>query len=215
MDEQVVALEDYFTVRNEVTGDIDYLLFPGDVENYANPGNVINCQCDYEILSNSPNYDNYQDTVHMIDDTAQIHSRLGTTSFNVTEYPNRNLIIGQHQGRPSFISNNKILEAYDNLPKTLQDNIEKIYVFDKELYNINGKYILGQASVDNNLINLYKSPRSIGVYKDHVIPHESGHLIYNRIDEVAYKNAIRQDEILNSIRGKSPYILSVMPNLKG
>jgi len=52
MDGEVIELEERFTVTNEVTGDVDFLLFPGDVENYSNVGNVINCKCDVEYLIN-------------------------------------------------------------------------------------------------------------------------------------------------------------------
>lgn len=57
MDDEIVELEDMFEVKNEVSGDIDHLLFPGDVENYHNPGNIINCGCTYEIISDYSDYE--------------------------------------------------------------------------------------------------------------------------------------------------------------
>jgi hypothetical protein len=50
MDGTIVPIGEKFVVVNEVTGDVDYLDFPGDVENYSNPGNVINCGCDVEYI---------------------------------------------------------------------------------------------------------------------------------------------------------------------
>lgn len=50
MDGETVDLTESFTVMNEVTGDIDYLRFPLDVENDHNGcSNICNCGCSYEI----------------------------------------------------------------------------------------------------------------------------------------------------------------------
>lgn len=50
MDGETVPLSDKFEVINEVTGDVDYLLFPGDVSNdHNNCSNICNCGCTYEI----------------------------------------------------------------------------------------------------------------------------------------------------------------------
>ena len=50
MDGETVPLTSPFEVVNEVTGDVDYLLFPGDVSNdHNNCSNICNCQCSYEI----------------------------------------------------------------------------------------------------------------------------------------------------------------------
>ena len=50
MDGETVALTEKFEVVNEVTGDVDYLLFPGDVSNdHNNCSNICNCGCSYEI----------------------------------------------------------------------------------------------------------------------------------------------------------------------
>ena len=50
MDGETVDLTEKFEVVNEVTGDVDYLLFPGDVENdHNNCSNICNCGCSYEI----------------------------------------------------------------------------------------------------------------------------------------------------------------------
>lgn len=46
MDEQTVNLNGKFEVLNEVTGDLDFLLFPGDIDNDDhNCSNICNCQC--------------------------------------------------------------------------------------------------------------------------------------------------------------------------
>ena len=51
MDGETVALTESFEVVNEVTGDVDYLRFPGDVENdHNNCSNICNCGCSYEII---------------------------------------------------------------------------------------------------------------------------------------------------------------------
>ena len=50
MDGETVDLTESFEVVNEVTGDVDYLRFPGDVENdHNNCSNICNCGCSYEI----------------------------------------------------------------------------------------------------------------------------------------------------------------------
>ena len=50
MDGETVPLSSKFTVENEVTGDIDYLLFPSDVVGDTNNcSNICNCGCTYEI----------------------------------------------------------------------------------------------------------------------------------------------------------------------
>jgi len=50
MDGETVRFSEKFRVENEVTGDIDYLRFPADIENDTNNGsNTINCGCAYEI----------------------------------------------------------------------------------------------------------------------------------------------------------------------
>ena len=50
MDGETVDLTAKFEVVNEVTGDVDYLRFPGDVENdHNNCSNICNCGCTYEI----------------------------------------------------------------------------------------------------------------------------------------------------------------------
>ena len=50
MDGETVPLESKFEVVNEVTGDVDYLLFPGDVSNdHHGCSNICNCKCSYEI----------------------------------------------------------------------------------------------------------------------------------------------------------------------
>lgn len=50
MDGETVGLNEKFEVENSQTGDIDYLLFPGDVSNdHNNCSNICNCQCTYEI----------------------------------------------------------------------------------------------------------------------------------------------------------------------
>lgn len=50
MDGETVDLTEKFEVVNEVTGDVDYLLFPGDVSNdHNNCSNICNCGCSYEI----------------------------------------------------------------------------------------------------------------------------------------------------------------------
>ncbi len=53
MDGETVNLTEPFEVVNEVTGDVDYLRFPGDVENdHNNCSNICNCGCSYEINQN-------------------------------------------------------------------------------------------------------------------------------------------------------------------
>lgn len=50
MDGESVPLTAKFEVVNEVTGDVDYLLFPNDVANdHNNCSNLCNCQCTFEI----------------------------------------------------------------------------------------------------------------------------------------------------------------------
>lgn len=50
MDGETIPLTEKFEVENSQTGDIDYLLFPGDVANdHNNCSNICNCQCSYEI----------------------------------------------------------------------------------------------------------------------------------------------------------------------
>lgn len=50
MDGETVNLTEPFEVVNEVTGDVDMLRFPGDVENdHNNCSNICNCGCSYEI----------------------------------------------------------------------------------------------------------------------------------------------------------------------
>lgn len=50
MDGETVDITEKFEVINEVTGDVDYLLFPGDVANdHNNCSNICNCGCSYEI----------------------------------------------------------------------------------------------------------------------------------------------------------------------
>lgn len=50
MDGETVALTEKFEVENSQTGDVDYLRFPGDVENdHNNCSNICNCDCSYEI----------------------------------------------------------------------------------------------------------------------------------------------------------------------
>jgi len=50
MDGETIPLTEKFEVVNEVTGDVDYLRFPQDVEfDTNNCSNVCNCQCSYEI----------------------------------------------------------------------------------------------------------------------------------------------------------------------
>ena len=50
MDGETVPLTAKFEVVNEVTGDVDYLLFPGDVSNdHNNCSNICNCGCTYEV----------------------------------------------------------------------------------------------------------------------------------------------------------------------
>lgn len=51
MDGETVALTESFEVVNEITGDVDMLRFPGDVENdHNNCSNICNCGCSYEII---------------------------------------------------------------------------------------------------------------------------------------------------------------------
>lgn len=50
MDGETVGFTEKFEVRNEVTGDVDYLRFPLDIENDNNNcSNICNCGCSYEI----------------------------------------------------------------------------------------------------------------------------------------------------------------------
>lgn len=50
MDGETVRFTEKFRVVNEVTGDVDYLRFPADIENDTNNcSNVCNCGCSYEI----------------------------------------------------------------------------------------------------------------------------------------------------------------------
>ena len=50
MDGETVGLTEMFEVVNEVTGDVDHLRFPGDVENdHSNCSNICNCQRSYDI----------------------------------------------------------------------------------------------------------------------------------------------------------------------
>ena len=50
MDGETIDLTEKFEVTNEQTGDIDYLLFPGDVSNdHNNCSNICNCDCSYTI----------------------------------------------------------------------------------------------------------------------------------------------------------------------
>ena len=49
MDGETVRFTEKFTVTNEVTGDVDYLRFPRDIENdHNNCSNVCNCQCEWD-----------------------------------------------------------------------------------------------------------------------------------------------------------------------
>ena len=50
MDGETIPLSAKFEVENSQTGDVDYLLFPGDVANdHNNCSNICNCGCSYEI----------------------------------------------------------------------------------------------------------------------------------------------------------------------
>ena len=50
MDGETIPLSAKFEVTNSQTGDVDYLLFPGDVANdHNNCSNICNCACSYEI----------------------------------------------------------------------------------------------------------------------------------------------------------------------
>lgn len=49
MDNETVPLDSKFEVVNELTGETDYLLYPGDIENMVNVSNVANCACTYII----------------------------------------------------------------------------------------------------------------------------------------------------------------------
>ena len=50
MDGETIPLTSKFEVVNEQTGAVDFLRFPGDVENdHNNCSNICNCQCTYEI----------------------------------------------------------------------------------------------------------------------------------------------------------------------
>ena len=50
LDGETVDFAEKFEVVNEVNGDVDYLLFPGDVSNDHNQcSNICNCGCTYEI----------------------------------------------------------------------------------------------------------------------------------------------------------------------
>lgn len=52
LDGETIPLTSKFEVVNSQTGDVDYLLFPGDVANdHNNCSNICNCQCSYEINS--------------------------------------------------------------------------------------------------------------------------------------------------------------------
>ena len=49
MDGETVRFTEKFRVVNELTGDVDYLRFPGDIENdTSNCSNICNCGCSYE-----------------------------------------------------------------------------------------------------------------------------------------------------------------------
>ena len=51
LDGETIPLTEKFEVVNSQTGAVDYLLFPGDVENdHNNCSNICNCDCSYEIL---------------------------------------------------------------------------------------------------------------------------------------------------------------------
>lgn len=53
MDGETIDLTEKFEVVNSQTGDVDYLRFPGDVENdHNNCSNICNCDCTYEINQN-------------------------------------------------------------------------------------------------------------------------------------------------------------------
>ena len=50
MDGQTVRFTEKFEVTNDVTGQVDYLRFPSDIENdTSNCANICNCACSYEI----------------------------------------------------------------------------------------------------------------------------------------------------------------------
>ena len=50
MDGETIPVTSKFEVFNEQNGDVDYLLFPGDVSNdHNNCSNICNCQCSYKI----------------------------------------------------------------------------------------------------------------------------------------------------------------------
>ena len=48
MEGQTVDLYEKFTVTNEINGDVDYMSFPGDIEN-GTCSNTCNCGCTYKI----------------------------------------------------------------------------------------------------------------------------------------------------------------------
>lgn len=51
MDGETVPYASKFTVENEITGDIDYLLFPSDITgDHSNCSNICNCGCTFEII---------------------------------------------------------------------------------------------------------------------------------------------------------------------
>ena len=50
LDGETVGLYEKFEVINSKTGDVDYLRFPGDIDNdHNNCSNICNCGCSYEI----------------------------------------------------------------------------------------------------------------------------------------------------------------------
>jgi len=185
MDGEVVELEEPFTVVNEVSGVVDYLMFPGDVESYANVGNVINCGCFVEYITDSRGYDDKINS-EPVKSEQELTVKGHTDEYNVHDYNNGELKIYESKDLSSVYSRvDEVKAHYDSLPLKMRNSVNEIIITNRGAMNNPGW--VSKTEMDRGMKRLYVAPNRcdaniLGKRYQDTINHEIGHLMdYNRV----------------------------------
>jgi hypothetical protein len=217
MEGVTVELEEKFTVVNEVTGDIDYLLFPGDVENYSNPGQIINCGCDYEILTNDGiEYKNKEKENFNAQNGKYVKDWIPENNKKIDKYG------------AETVKKNKTIDKKDLKQNTKFSNNEstekQIKSFQKNTSNLNHEVATIFDSKGNKLLDMHKgTEKSVSIPKNVIDIGKSKGLglnIHNHPSQVPIpsKGDIRNFIITNSKQGivtsKNNYSMTTIKDYK-
>ncbi|MDR2967535.1 MAG: hypothetical protein LBU74_06265 [Methanobacteriaceae archaeon] len=192
--------------------------FPGDIGNYSNIGNVINCQCGVEYgtqeeLEEKNNKEEIIEKTEVYQENMEVDGQ--TEEYNVHDFNEGELKIYEPiNANDSLVD--EVKSHYDSLPENMKNSVNEIVITNQG----NSLGWVDPQEIDNGMKRLYVNPNNCllapgKTYQD-TINHEIGHLMdrdssgsWTISNGSYFKDGFVKDQQImlgKELRGVEPYL---------